>query len=132
MIASIGTDIVEVCRIEEKIARSDFFKAHVFSENEIAYCEKQKKPFIHYAARWAVKEAYLKAYGVKFIGNHRLPEIETIHNEDGKPFLKLNGKALEDFKEKKYTNIHLSISHTDSLAIAYVIIENQLINKKIR
>jgi holo-[acyl-carrier protein] synthase len=128
MIASIGTDIVEVCRIEEKIARSDFFKAHVFSENEIAYCEKQKKPFIHFAARWAVKEAYLKAYGVKFIGNHRLPEIETIHNEDGKPFLKLNGKALEDFKEKKYTNIHLSISHTDSLAIAYVIIENQLIN----
>ena len=127
MIASIGTDIVEVCRIEEKIARSDFFKAHVFSENEIAYCEKQKKPFIHFAARWAVKEAYLKAYGVKFIGNHRLPEIETIHNEDGKPFLKLNGKALEDFKEKKYTNIHLSISHTDSLAIAYVIIENQLI-----
>ena len=128
MIASIGTDIVEVCRIEEKIARSDFFKAHVFSENEIAYCEKQKKPFIHFAARWAVKEAYLKAYGVKFIGNHRLPEIETIHNEDGKPFLKLNGKALEDFKEKKYTNIHLSISHTDSLAIAYVIIEKQLIN----
>ena len=128
MIASIGTDIVEVCRIEEKIARSDFFKAHVFSENEIAYCEKQKKPFIHFAARWAVKEAYLKAYGVKFIGNHRLPEIETIHNEDGKPFLKLNGKALEDFKEKKFTNIHLSISHTDSLAIAYVIIENQLIN----
>lgn len=128
MIASIGTDIVEVCRIEDKIARSDFFKAHVFSENEIAYCEKQKKPFIHFAARWAVKEAYLKAYGVKFIGNHRLPEIETIHNEDGKPFLKLNGKALEDFKEKKYTNIHLSISHTDSLAIAYVIIENQLIN----
>ena len=128
MIASIGSDIVEVCRIEEKIARSDFFKAHVFSENEIAYCEKQKKPFIHFAARWAVKEAYLKAYGVKFIGNHRLPEIETIHNEDGKPFLKLNGKALEDFKEKKYTNIHLSISHTDSLAIAYVIIENQLIN----
>ncbi len=128
MIASIGTDIVEVCRIEEKITRSDFFKAHVFSENEIAYCEKQKKPFIHFAARWAVKEAYLKAYGVKFIGNHRLPEIETIHNEDGKPFLKLNGKALEDFKEKKYTNIHLSISHTDSLAIAYVIIENQLIN----
>ena len=128
MIDSIGTDIVEVCRIEDKIARSDFFKAHVFSENEIAYCEKQKKPFIHFAARWAVKEAYLKAYGVKFIGNHRLPEIETIHNEDGKPFLKLNGKALEDFKEKKYTNIHLSISHTDSLAIAYVIIENQLIN----
>jgi holo-[acyl-carrier protein] synthase len=125
MIVGIGTDIVEVCRIEEKIARSDFFKAHVFSENEIAYCEKQKKPFVHFAARWAVKEAYLKAFGVKFIGNHRLPEIETVHNEDGKPFLNLIGKALEEFEDKKYTNIHLSISHTDSHAIAYVIIENQ-------
>jgi len=125
MIVGIGTDIVEVCRIEEKIARSDFFKTHVFSENEITYCEKQKKPFIHYAARWAVKEAYLKAYGVKFIGNHRLPEIETVHNEDGKPFLNLIGKALEEFEDKKYTNIHLSISHTNSHAIAYVIIENQ-------
>jgi holo-[acyl-carrier protein] synthase len=124
MIVSIGTDIVEVSRIEEKIHRSDFFKTHVFSENEIAYCEKQKKPFIHYAARWAVKEAYLKAYGVKFIGNHRLTEIETLHNENGKPFIKLNGKALNEFEEKKYTKIHLSISHTDSLATAYVIIEN--------
>jgi len=124
MIASIGTDIVEVCRIQEKFARSDFFKLHVFSENEIAYCEKQKKPFIHYAARWAVKEAYLKAYGVKFIGNHRLTEIETLHNENGKPFLKLNGKALNEFEDKNYTKIHLSISHTDSHAIAYVIIEN--------
>jgi holo-[acyl-carrier protein] synthase len=123
MIASIGTDIVEIYRIEEKIARSDFFKTHVFSENEIAYCDKQKKPFIHYAARWAVKEAYLKAYGVKFIGNHRLPEIETIHNQDGKPFIKLNGKSLEEYEEKKFSNIHVSISHTDSYAIAYVIIE---------
>ena len=40
------TDIVEIFRIEEKIARSDFFKTHVFSENEIAYCDKQKKPFV--------------------------------------------------------------------------------------
>ena len=66
----------------------------------------------------------MKAYGVKFIGNHRLTEIETLHNENGKPFIKLNGKALNEFEEKKYTKIHLSISHTDSLATAYVIIEN--------
>lgn len=123
MIASIGTDIVEIHRIEEKITRSDFFKTHVFSENEIMYCEKQKKPFMHFAARWAVKEAYLKAYGVKFIGNHRLPEIETIHDEHGKPFIELKGKAKEEFNEKKFTHVHVSISHTDSHAMAYVIIE---------
>ena len=123
MIAGIGTDIVEVHRIEAKIAANQYFKEHVFSAEEIAYCDKQKKPGIHYAARWAVKEAYLKAYGLKFIGNHRLHEIETLHNGDGKPYIHLIGKAKEEFMEKKFDSMHLSISHTDGHAIAYVIIE---------
>ncbi|MBL7766495.1 MAG: holo-ACP synthase [Chitinophagaceae bacterium] len=123
MIAGIGTDIVEIARIAEKLQRSEYFKTHVFSAEEIGYCEKQKNPAMHFAARWAVKEAYLKAYGLKFIGNHRLPEIETCHNEDGKPFIQLAGKALQEFKEKNFTHIHLSISHTEQHATAYVIIE---------
>jgi holo-[acyl-carrier protein] synthase len=126
MIAGIGTDIVEIARIELKITSNQYFKEHVFSAHEIAYCDKQKKPAIHYAARWAVKEAYLKAYGVKFIGNHRLHEIETVNNEDGKPSIHLLGKALTEFVEKKYESIHVSISHTDSHAIAYVIIETMI------
>jgi holo-[acyl-carrier protein] synthase len=123
MIAGIGTDIVEVSRIESKISSNQYFKEHVFSKLEIEYCDNQKKPGIHYAARWAVKEAYLKAYGLKFIGNHRLHEIETRHNEDGKPSINLIGKAMEEFEAKKFEIIHVSISHTDSHAIAYVIIE---------
>lgn len=123
MIQGIGTDIIEVKRIENKIKRNVDFKNHVYSENEIQYCEKQKNPFIHFAARWAVKEAYLKAYSLKFIGNHRLHEIETFHNEDGKPFVKLNGLALQNHQEKKLGNIHVSISHTDQYAVAYLIIE---------
>jgi len=123
MIAGIGTDIVEVHRIEGKITANQYFKEHVFSLTEISYCDQQKKPGIHYAARWAAKEAYLKAYGLKFIGNHRLYEIETLHNEDGKPYIHLLGKAMEEFMEKKFESIHVSISHTDAHAIAYVIIE---------
>lgn len=123
MIAGIGTDIVEIHRIEHKLTQNEHFKAHVFSENEIRYCEKQKKPFMHFAARWAVKEAYLKAFGVQFIGNHRLPEIETVHNEHGKPFIQLKGKAQEEFADKGFNHIHVSISHTDVHAMAYVIIE---------
>ncbi len=125
MIAGIGTDIVEVHRIETKISGNAYFKEHVYSPAEIAYCDKQKKPGIHYAARWAVKEAYLKAYGVKFIGNHRLHEIETVNNEDGKPHVNLLGKARNEFDEKKFESIHVSISHTDTHAIAYVIIETK-------
>lgn len=123
MIAGIGTDIVEVARIETKVTSNQYFKEHVFSTNEIAYCDQQKKPSIHYAARWAVKEAYLKAYGVKFIGNHRLSEIEVVNDEHGKPSVKLNGKSNDDFAAKLFGSIHVSISHTDTHAIAYVIIE---------
>jgi holo-[acyl-carrier protein] synthase len=126
MIAGIGTDIVEIKRIEDKLIRSEYFKEHVFSPVEIAYCEKQHKPYISYAARWAVKEAYLKAFGLKFIGNHRLHEIETVNDEDGKPSVKLIGKALAEFNERTLGAIHVSISHTDTHAIAYVIIENSL------
>jgi holo-[acyl-carrier protein] synthase len=123
MIAGIGTDIVEIHRIEAKITQNEYFKTHVFSDREIAYCEKQKKPAMHFAARWAVKEAYLKAFGVRFIGNHRLPEIETSNDEHGKPSVILHGKAQDEFLEKNYKQVHVSISHTDVHAMAYVIIE---------
>lgn len=123
MIAGIGTDIVEIHRIEEKITSNAYFKTHVFSNDEIAYCEKQKKPAMHFAARWAVKEAFLKAFGVRFIGNHRLPEIETRNDTHGKPSVLLHGKVADEFQEKQFSTIHVSISHTDVHAMAYVIIE---------
>lgn len=123
MIAGIGTDLVEIHRIAEKIQRNEYFKNHVFTQNEIVYCDTQRNPAMHYAARWAVKEAFLKAYGVKYIGNHRLPEIETIRDEDGKPSILLHGETALNFNEKKFKHIHVSISHTDTHAMAYVIIE---------
>lgn len=123
MIAGIGTDLVEIARIENKLERSSHFKGHVFTQDEIAYCDSMKKPAMHYAARWAVKEAFLKAYGVKFIGNQRLPEIETVKDEHGNPDIKLSGETLDGFKEKGYAFAHVSISHTDTHAMAYVIIE---------
>ncbi|HMN32635.1 MAG TPA: holo-ACP synthase [Chitinophagaceae bacterium] len=124
MIQGIGTDIIEIVRIENKIKRNPEFKQHVFSSNEITYCEKQKKPYMHYAARWAVKEAYLKAFSLSFIGNHRLHEIEVLHYENGKPYVNLNGDCLKNHLEKKLGDIHVSISHTDLYAVAYLIIEN--------
>jgi len=123
MIAGIGTDLVEIARIASKIERNDDFKHHVFAKGEIEYCDSMKNPAMHYAARWAVKEAFLKAFGVKFIGNQRLPEIETTKDEHGNPDIKLSGETEEGFKEKGFAFAHVSISHTDTHAMAYVIIE---------
>ena len=61
MIYGIGTDIIEVARVAEKINRSGDFKTHVFSNNEIEYCESKTHKFECYAARFAAKEAFLKA-----------------------------------------------------------------------
>ncbi|MBP6624648.1 MAG: holo-ACP synthase [Chitinophagaceae bacterium] len=123
MIYGIGIDLAEVNRIQEKISRNPDFARHVFSEKEIDYCEKQKKSFEHYAARWAVKEAFLKAFGLKFIGNHRFYEIETVHDEFGKPFIELSGLMKDAFDEKELGRIFVTISHTSTLAAAYVMIE---------
>jgi len=123
MIAGIGTDLVEIARIADKISRNEDFKRHVFTEDEITYCDSMKNPAMHFAARWAVKEAFLKAFGVKFIGNQRLPEIETVKDAHGKPDIKLSGETLEGFKQKEFVFAHVSISHTDTHAMAYVIIE---------
>ena len=123
MIYGIGIDLIEVERMSEKIGKQPGFREFVFSEQEIAYCEKQKKPAMHFAARWAVKEAFLKAFGVRFIGNHRLPEIETRNDTHGKPSVLLHGKVADEFQEKQFSTIHVSISHTDVHAMAYVIIE---------
>lgn len=128
MIIGIGTDIVEVSRVMDKLKRSEGFKNKIFAQSEIDYCESRAYPAMHYAARWAVKEAYLKASGVKFIGNHHLSCIVTCHDEHGKPYVQLLGKEAESFYSRYQATIHLSISHTKEYATAYVIIEKNRIN----
>lgn len=123
MIAGIGNDIVDISRIEQTLSRGSQFKHKMFSPDEIAYCDAQRLPAQHYAARWAVKEAYLKAFGVEFITGHDLSLIVTCKDELGKPYIELRGKEKERFEAKKMGTIHVSISHTDTLASAYVIIE---------
>jgi|688.fasta_scaffold714203_2 holo-[acyl-carrier protein] synthase len=123
MIFGFGTDIVEVNRIQDKLEKNTALIQHIYSQQEQEYCNKQKHPHISYAARFAVKEAFLKAFGVKFIGNHSLPEIAISNDEHGKPTVVLSGKTLNTFQQLQLQNIHVSISHTDMYAVASVIIE---------
>jgi holo-[acyl-carrier protein] synthase len=123
MIYGFGTDIVEVARIANKLNNNPALVHHIFSAEEQAYCNKQKIPAISYAARFAVKEAFLKAFGVTFIGNHALPEIAIQNNEHGKPSVVLTGKTLATFTELNLQQIHVSISHTEVYAVASIILE---------
>jgi len=122
MIIGIGTDIVEVHRIESAIEElGDRFKNKMFTENEIEYCEQYKnKKYRHYAARFAAKEAFAKSIGTGFARGFKFKEVSVNNLESGEPIIILEGGMKEKYGS---FNIKLSLSHTDNNAIAYLIME---------
>lgn len=124
MIYGIGTDIVEVQRVEEKIRKRNGFLELVFTPHEIAYCEQQAASYEHYAARFAAKEALLKALGTGWgNGGVNFNEIEVRNNAAGKPELHLVGNAADRYGQLNIKQILVSLSHVKATAVAMVIIE---------
>lgn len=123
MIVGNGIDMVEVDRVAEKLHRGKGFRDKVFSMREIEYCERSAKPNENFAARFAAKEAFLKATGKGMLLGYDLNQIEISNDEFGKPFITLTGNFARHFQEQNWKTIHLSISHTQSIACAFVIIE---------
>ena len=125
-IFGIGTDIVNVKRMEKSLRRNgDAFKKRIFSKNEIIYCERKKNPSTFYAKRFAAKEALSKALGTGIRKDIKFKNIEIRNDSFGKPSIRLKG-AVDDYlkkkiKGKKY-NIHLSLSDDIPWAQATVII----------
>lgn len=116
-----GIDMASAARLGEALSRPSF-EGRVFSVGEIAYCRKKKNPFPSFAARFAAKEAYGKAMGLGLGPSGDFAEIEVVHDEKGAPAIRLNGRALELFREAGGGEIFLSLSHESDLAIASVII----------
>lgn len=122
MIIGIGTDIAEVSRIGKSI-ENDAFKIKVFSETEIVYCESKANKAENYAARFAAKEAFVKALGTGLRGEMFINEIEVVNDDLGKPTIRLSGKAAETISTKNIKTIHVSLSHTKEMAMATVVLE---------
>jgi len=127
MIYGTGIDLVDVARIKESILRTTSFKTRVFSQAEIAYCEEASSDTVYqrYAARFAAKEAFLKACGTGLRAGYCLNEISVSRDSLGKPSIELSGKSLETFSQTIGAIINLSITHTETLAQAIVIISLQ-------
>ena len=124
MIVGTGIDIAEVPRIAESIERfGERFLRRVFTEEEIRYCDSKANRVERYAARFAAKEAAMKALGTGWNRGVRWRDIEVHRQPGSRPTIKFHGVAA-DFATKLGTrNIALSISHTPDLAIANVILE---------
>lgn len=122
MIIGIGTDIVEIKRIEKAFCYKSL-SLRFFTNLENLYCEKKCKMKFHsYAGIFAAKEAFVKALGTGFRFG-KWTDIEINHDEFGKPYVKVIGKYDEFLKAKNIKKIHLSISHSKEFAVANVILE---------
>ena len=93
MIIGTGIDIIEVERIAIRVGRDNGFKEFVFSKNEMSYCDAKASPFEHYAARFAAKEAFLKAVGRGWDSGLQWNEIEIVNESNGKPALRISGST---------------------------------------
>jgi len=123
-ILGIGIDAVHVGRINHSLdTYKDRFKKRIYSPNEIVYCDSFPHPELHYAARFAAKEAFVKAIGTGFRFQIKHTDIEVYNDTLGKPLLKLYGRALAKINEMGVNNSHISLSHTNEIATAIVILE---------
>jgi holo-[acyl-carrier protein] synthase len=125
VIVGLGLDIAEIDRIEAAIKRHGApFLERIYTPNEVAYCEKHKNKFERYAARFAAKEAAMKALGTGWSNGVRWRDIEVVRAASGKPSLHLKGKAHDVATKLGVKNIALTITHSGNLALAEVIFEN--------
>ena len=123
-ILGVGLDLVEVARVRASVRRSgERFAKRVFTPEEIAYCAGRARKFEHLAARFAAKEATLKALGTGITGWASMREVEVVHNAAGRPEIRLRGGVLRRARSLGVKAAHLSISHTEGVAAAVVILE---------
>lgn len=127
MIYGIGIDVVEVNRIEDAIARQgEGFLRKLFTENERQYCEKQKRPAMHYAARFAAKEAVSKALGTGIGGKAGWLELEVVRGESGAPTMLFHGHAREFLTAQGIAEVQVSLSHAKDYAAANAVAVRQM------
>lgn len=118
----IGVDLVEVDRIRRTLARTPALVERLFTDAERAYCERRRDPTERFAARFAAKEAVMKALGVGLgaVGWH---EVEVVRAESGRPSLALSGRAADLAAELGVVRWHLTMSHTTRVAEAIAVAE---------
>ena len=122
MIFGTGVDIVEVFRMRDAIDKwGDSFLKKIFTDREIGYSNSKRFSCQHFAARFAAKEAVVKAFGEPKKFPVKWTEIEVLNDDEGKPMIKFHNDALKLKNKKKISDEVLSMSHSKNYAIANVI-----------
>lgn len=124
MIVSVGVDAVAIERIRGLLERSSGrFERRVFTADEAAYCRSRQRPEESFAARFAAKEAVMKCLGTGWAEGTGFPQIEVRREETGRPELRLVGAAAHAAAGLGIRRWHLSLTHTEDTATAFVVAE---------
>jgi holo-[acyl-carrier protein] synthase len=124
VIIGSGVDLAEVPRIRAAIERyGDKFIKRIFTPVEIAYVERKANKYERFAARFAAKEAGMKALGTGWRRGVRWQDFEVVNLPTGRPTLRLHGIALEIAERSGVKNIALSLTHTAETSLAHVLFE---------
>ncbi len=123
MIIGTGIDIVEICRMRDAIRKyGDNFLTKIFTPREISYSNSKRFSPQHFAARFAAKEAVVKAFGEPTKYPIRWTDIEVLNDAEGKPVIRFHDTALNAKRKKKVGDVVVSKSHSKNYAIANVIL----------
>lgn len=123
MILGTGVDIVEVFRVRDAVGKwGDNFISKIFTAREIRYSNARRFSHQHLAARFAAKEAVVKAFGEPRRSPIRWTDIEVLNDREGKPVIEFHNDALKLKKKKKVSGVIVSMSHSKNYAIANVIL----------
>jgi holo-[acyl-carrier protein] synthase len=126
-IIGTGIDVIEVARVQRALSNpvtGERFRARVYTPGEIRYCESRGKGrWQSYAARFAAKEAAMKAMGTGWNRNVGWSEIEVVRERGKAPTIALHGKSAEFARRKNIAHFHLSLTHTAEQAVAHAIAE---------
>ncbi|MBN2432758.1 MAG: holo-ACP synthase [Acidobacteria bacterium] len=124
MIVGVGVDIIDIERLQGQwdSGNQRFFE-RVFTAGEIDYCARQHRPAVHFAARFAAKEALFKALGTGLVAPFSWQQLEVKRDATGQPRLDCRGALAEHLSEQGNVRIHLTMSHTRTSAAAVVLLE---------
>lgn len=124
MIVGVGVDTIEIARVAALLeGYGERFRRRVFTDGEQRYCDRRRRFAQHYAARFAAKEALLKALGIGLRMGVRWREVEVVNLPDGKPTLRLHGRTAQHAAAFGSYRLELSLTHAQEVASAFVILE---------
>ena len=122
-IIGLGLDATDIPRIAATLARyGERFAHRIFTEGEVTYCMRRREPAIHFAGRFASKEAAMKALGTGHSQGVLWRDVEIVRDDDGPPQLRFHGGAARRFVAMGGRSSLLTITHSDGLALAQVLV----------